>query len=183
MERAKVFLNICTKFNKMAKEKEKATARILYVEQGKTAKEIAMLLEVSEKTISAWVNADDENWKAMRKAKITSPLKRIENLKSIINDMVDRRIELSNRLKIAESEKNLEEMANIKEEIAGLDDAVSKWNKTLENMDKENRMSLTVYIRVMDDIFDALRLWNEPFYYKLLAFQEQHIRQISNKLG
>jgi DNA-binding CsgD family transcriptional regulator len=36
----------------MAKEKERKLARIMFVEQGKTAKEISRLLSVSEPTLS-----------------------------------------------------------------------------------------------------------------------------------
>ena len=165
----------------MAKENEKKIARILYVEQGKTGREISELLSVSEKTISAWVN--DGAWKSAQNARITSPQKRIENIKEIIGSLAERRIALGRELDEFERNKDLEAASEKRKEISQIDDAVSKWNKTLKDLDAENKISLSAYLKIMDEIFEAIRHFDEKQYYGLLKFQEFHLNEISNRLS
>lgn len=165
----------------MAKEKEQKTARILYVEQGKSAKEIAQLLHVTEKTISRWVTR--YNWKSLQAAHLSAPQKRVENIKDIINDMAERRLEKVKALRLAEGDGNLEETETLRKEIAGLDDAVSKWNKTLANIDKENQLTLGAYLQVMERIFKALQQHDAHLYMQTIDFQEQHIQDVTINLG
>lgn len=162
----------------MAKEKEKRIAHILYVQQQKGAKEISKLIGVSEVTISKWVNANQQAWKVERNAKIHMPKTRIDNIRQIINDMSEERIFLNKQLK---NSKNTEEIANIRNTIAKIDDAVSKWNKTLENINKENQITLSTYIRVMEMIFDDLQKFDEELFFKTLDFQEIHLNEIATK--
>ena len=167
----------------MAKEKEKTTARILYVEQGKTAKEIHHLLGVSEKTISTWVNANAEAWKKERISRMTSPSKRIENIRQIIGNLADRRILLGKEVALLEMQEDIDELDKKRKEISQIDDAVSKWNRTLRDIDHENKISLSAYLHVMDDIFEALKRFDAKAYYSLLKFQEIHLNEITNKLA
>jgi hypothetical protein len=163
----------------MAKDRELKIARILYVEQLKTAKEISGLINVSEATLSKWV--EKHNWKDQRNARISSPSVRTDNIRQLINDLSEQRIELGQQLKNAETSKSLEAITLIRDNIARVDDAVSKWNKTLENVDKENRISLSTYISVMEMIFDSLSRYDEKLYMSLLDFQEVHINEVSMK--
>lgn len=167
----------------MAKEREKKTARILFVEQKKTAKEISQLLNVSEKTLSAWINADDELWKKERDARNTSPTQRISNIESIISGLAEERIQLSRELSKAEKEKNLADVTEIRKNISKLDDAVSKWNKTLRDINKEAKIPLSTYLEVMQSIFEALQHYNPKLFMQTLDFQEKHIHDVSLKLG
>ena len=166
----------------MAKERERKTARILYVEQGRTAKDIAELLNVAEKTISAWVNK--YGWKAARNAKITNRDNRIENIKQIIDGFAQIRLDLQQELnkKIKEG-GDKEEINNIRQELARIDSGVANWNKTLENIDKNSKISLSEYLYVMDQIFEALRNFDAELYVKTIAFQEHHINDVSIKFG
>lgn len=166
----------------MAKDKEKATARILYVEQGKTGKEISMLIGVAEKTISSWVNDSRENWKGLRNARTTSPQKRIENIREIIGTLADRRIQLGRDLLTLEKDGTNETIEAKRKEISQIDDAVSKWNKTLKDLDKENRVSLSAHLKIMDEIFDSMRHFDEKLYYSTIKFQEHYLIVISSKL-
>jgi len=166
----------------MAKDKEKATARILYVEQGKTGKEISMLIGVAEKTISSWVNDPRENWKGLRNARTTSPQKRIENIREIIGTLADRRIQLGRDLMALEEDGTNETIEAKRKEISQIDDAVSKWNKTLKDLDKENRVSLSAHLKIMDEIFDSMRHFDEKLYYSTIKFQEHYLIAISSKL-
>lgn len=164
----------------MAKDREKRLARILYVEQEKDAKEISKLVNVSEPTLSKWINANDGAWKEARSAKIHSPKARIDNIRQIINDMSEERISLSRSLKETTDHK---EISVIRNSIAKIDDAVSKWNKTLETLNKESNITLSTYIRVMEMIFDNLQKFNEELYFKTLDFQEIHLNEIATKFN
>ncbi|MCS3265816.1 hypothetical protein NXX78_04615 [Bacteroides fragilis] len=57
---------------------------------------------------------------------------------------------------------------------------MSKWNKARITAQKDERVPLDIYLQVMDNIFDSLRLFDMELYTRTLDFQEQHIYQISN---
>lgn len=163
----------------MAKEKERKLARILYVEQNKDAKEISQLINVSEVTLSKWVNL--YAWKDLRSAKNSNQTNRTQNIRQIINDISEQRIAEGRALMEAESNADMELCQAIRTRIAKLDDAVSKWNKTLENIDKENQISLSVYVNVMEMVFNALKSYDEKLYLQTLDFQDAHLNDVSLK--
>lgn len=177
----------------MAKDKERKTARILYVEQGKTAKEIAGLLNVAEKTISAWVNK--YAWKAAQTAKITNRENRISNIRKIIDGFAQDRLDFSRQIAEMSKEKNNystsekrkkeinSQITELRQELARIDSGVANWNKTLENIDKTSRISLSIYLYVMKKTFSSLQKFNPKLFMKTLDFQEQHINDISTELG
>lgn len=179
----------------MAKEKEKKLAKIYYVEQGKTAKWIAETLNLTEKTAGNWIAKF--GWKELRNAKENGVDKRIDNIKEVIDDIIDDRstarttlnkhkLELAKAQADADDElvKSLkEQISEVKREVVGYDDAISKWNKTLENFDKENKVTLSNYIHVMEAIFKDLQAVNQPLFLKTLEFQEQHINKVSISIG
>jgi len=165
----------------MAKERERKTAHILYVEQKKTAAEVAGLVGVSEKTMSAWVIK--YHWKTERDARNTSPYKRIENIENIITDLAAERIVLGRQLVVAEKEANKELVEETRKNISKIDDAVSKWNKTLRDINKEAKIPLATYLEVMQSIFEALQHYNPKLFMQTLDFQEKHIHDASIKYG
>jgi len=165
----------------MAKEKEKRTARILYVEQGKTAKEVSDLIGVSEKTLSEWVQKGA--WKEERSARQASPVKRATNIKMIITSLSEDRLELDRQIKQLGATGDPEKLLPLREEISRIDDAVSKWNKTLENIEKETAISLSTYLSVMDQIFNAMREYDPKLFISSVEFQEHHINKVAISLG
>lgn len=165
----------------MAKEKERRTAHILYIEQSKTAKEISDLLGVAEKTIGEWVAK--YGWKEERSARQASPQKRADNIKQIITNLSEDRLKLSRQIKTSEETGKVDGIDELREEVSRIDDAVSKWNKTLENVEKESRISLATYLNVMDEVFTAMRLFDPKLFMSTVEFQEQHIHKISISLG
>ncbi|CDF80578.1 conserved hypothetical protein, putative phage protein [Formosa agariphila KMM 3901] len=179
----------------MAKDKERGIARIWYVDQGKTAKEIASKLKLTELTVGAWVKK--YGWKEERNARENSVDKRVDNIKSVIDDITEDRssarirlnelkAELKEALKAKDEDEiqlNKDMISDIKKEIVGYDDAISKWNKTLENFDKENKVSLSSYLYVMDEIFKDLQSYDRSIYMTTLDFQEQHINKVSIQIG
>lgn len=166
----------------MAKEKERRTAHILYVEQGKSAKEVSELIGCAEKTIGEWVAKF--GWKEERSARQASPAKRSDNIKMIITNLSEDRLRLDRQIRSCEqTAADAEKVAGLRDEVSRIDDAVSKWNKTLENIEKENRVSLATYLNVMDEIFTAMRNHDPKLFMSTVEFQEQHIHKISISLG
>lgn len=166
----------------MAKEKERRTAHILYVEQGKNAREVSEMIGCAEKTIGEWVSKF--GWKEERTARQASPAKRAENIKMIITNLSEDRLRLDREIRTIESEgNNLDSLAELRDRVSHIDDSVSKWNKTLETIEKENKVSLSTYLLVMDEIFSAMRLYDVKMYMSSVEFQEHHIHKISLSLG
>lgn len=166
----------------MAKERERRTARILYVENNMTAKDVASRVGVTEKTVGDWV--EKGNWKAERDAKNASPSKRINNIKQIISDLSEERLMLDREIKKLENNKaDQEEISKLRARISGIDDAVSKWNKTLENVEKEAKIQLSTYLQVMESIFQGMQKFDRELYLSTIDFQEFHVNEISIKLA
>jgi predicted transcriptional regulator len=166
-----------TKQYKMAKEKERRTARILYVEQGKSGKEIAELLSITEKTVSDWVNKF--GWKKARTAAVSSKENRIDNLMLIVDQLAADRLELSAKLKQAQDE---EAIKTLRSQIADTDSAISKWAKQIESVNKEGSITLGTYLSVMKSIFTAMQRYSPELYFKTIDFQDQHINEQSSIL-
>lgn len=165
----------------MSKEKERRTGHILYVEQGKTAKEVAELIGVAEKTVGEWVNK--YGWREERLARQASPQKRAGNIKMIITNLSEDRLELDRKTRQAEADGRQEELLRLREEMSRIDDAVSKWNKTLENIEKENQVTLATYLGVMDRIFQSMREFDTKLFMSTVEFQEYHINKVALTLG
>ena len=165
----------------MAKEQERKLAKWHYVQKGKNLKEISLIVNVSLKTLSNWANK--YNWKAERSALLSNPLQRIDNIKQIITTLADERLDLTNKLKEAEHNKDKEQIPELRQQIARIDTAVANWNKTLAQLDKDSQVTLTQYLYVMDSIFNSLRQFDEKLFLKTLNFQEQHINKIAVELG
>jgi DNA-directed RNA polymerase specialized sigma subunit len=161
----------------MAKDRERSIARTYFTELGKTCTEISALIGVSEKTLSNW--RAKEGWDDIRSARMSRVSVRTDNIRQIINGLAEQRIELDEDLKKAEIRGNAEETAKILQKIAGVDDGVSKWNKTLENLTKEDKLSVGDHLVVMERIFDAFRHFDEKIYLSTLDFQEHYIQQLS----
>lgn len=166
----------------MAKDRERSTAKILYVDQNLTAKTVAERVGVSEKTVGDWI--EKYNWKALRDAKNASPVNRINNIKQIISNLSDEWLDIDREIKKLESTgTDYKEVTEKRARLKGISDEVSKWNKTLENIEKDSNVSLATYIYVMEDMFDSLAQFDRDLYIKLVPFQEHHINKVSIKLG
>ena len=151
----------------MAKDQERKIAKVMYAEQGKTAKEIAERFNLSENTVGNWVNANDGEWKKLRNAYETMPDQLITSLKELLNALVERRLELQRDVDADPKEK-----VNISDEI-------SKVSKSLEAAQKDSRISLSTYLKVMESVFNALQQKHPKIYIQLLDFQEEHINAIA----
>ena len=181
----------------MAKENTQKLAKESYINHNKTPEELARKYDVSLRTIQRWIK--EGNWKQQRDAKANGPMQRIERTQLVVDSMVEERIsilkqtkekqELLNKLDFdfdedAQAKKEIlnEEIGFLRKRAAGIDDGIAKWNKRIENLNNEGKITLSIYMEVMERIFEALRHSNEPLYMKTLDFQENHLEDVAAKL-
>jgi predicted transcriptional regulator len=165
----------------MAKKKEQELAKQFFVDFFKSQKEIAEDLGVTEKTVSDWVNR--HGWKALRDAKLNNSTNRVENIKKVIAQLSESTLEVLENIKIAEAEGNKEEALKLKKESTRIAQEVGMYQKALEKMEKNFKVSLSTYLEVMEDIFKALQNFDKEAYMKTLDFQKAHLQTIAQKLG
>lgn len=156
----------------MAKDTERTLAQVLFVHEGKTAKEIAAQLQVNEGTLSGWVKKG--NWKALRDAHTNKPDKLVADLRELISALTVRRLELERRVPVDDEDK-----AIIAQEKVNLADEVAKWNKTLEKAQDDSIISLADYIRVCEDLFPELYKAFPRQVKELAEFQRRHIDTVA----
>lgn len=155
----------------------------MYVSEGLGNKEIARKLGVSEKSVSAWINDNDGLWKKKRLADSISTDKRNENINEIINKLAQQKLDLLDKIDRALEEQDDEQVAELRKQASSLDNSVAQWRKQREDMNKTNRIDLSIYIEVMDKIFDAMQVDAPELYFRSLDFQEQHLYNVSKIYG
>ena len=153
--------------------KLKKEAHDLYVREGMTCKEISTRINVSERSVSSWINENDALWKKERQASVISSQKQGDNLKQIINILADQKLELLRMIDVLE----------LRKQAATLDNSVAQWGNQLKEVDKKNRITLAIYIDVMSRIFDAMKVYDADLYFKTLDFQENHLYEAAKMLG
>ena len=166
-----------------------------YVKEHKTAKDIAGRLGRTEKTIGNWVKKF--GWKKQRDAKLNSFNAQRDRINEILSEYAEQTLYYIKEIK-AKKEKLQKAMAKNNDkaiktyreqinefntELARIDDGASKWRKQLADLDKDNRVSLSVYLEVMDDVFENMRAFDKGLYNRSIEFQETHLQTISLKLG
>lgn len=167
----------------MAKEydNKRKIAHHYYVEKGYTAKQVAEMLSITPKTVGEWVKR--YAWREEKEAREISATNRDKNRDEVLSDLATDRMKVR-ELILQEEDKPQPDRTLIREwrkQISQIDDAVSKWNKAKMTAQKNDRIPLDVYLQVMDNIFDSLRLFNPELYADTLDFQEQHVYEISNR--
>ncbi len=164
----------------MGKESERFRAKEYFFE-GKNQKEIAKLVKVQEKTIGVWIKK--YAWRQERDAVLNSSKNRIQDLKRLIGKLTSQHLELLKEIEVAEANKDLEKSEELQARANGISSKVANYNKTIITLEKENKIPLSVYIEVMQDVFKELQNYDSNLYMKLLDFQEEHLTEISLKLG
>lgn len=162
----------------MAKTNQRRLAKELFM-KGETQKRIAELVGVQEKTVGTWVAK--YGWRQERDARMGSTHNKIQNIKDIIETLSEDRLRVQREMQKAKDKKNLDKLEKLQKEAAQIDDGVSKWNKALESLDKNNRISLSIYLEVMDRIFKAMQKYNTKLFLTTVEFQEQHLTDISSQ--
>jgi transposase len=141
----------------------------------------AAILGVSEKTLSDW--AREGRWRDLRKARQSAVSTANNNLKNIISLLSEQRLKIEQDIHEAQmaGDKDLELELRKKANI--ISDDLSKLNKTLKDNDKSNGITLGIYIDIMDDVFNNLRIFNQDLYDQTLEFQSMLIQKKTIELG
>lgn len=162
-------------------DNKKIIAKRMFITERRTAKEIAAILEIAQKTVGEWIKK--YAWKEEREARAVSTEKRTENIEMIIAGMAEKRIRLERQIEEEEAKKEPDMVVidTIRKEIAAIDYGVANWNKSLVNAQKEGKTTLTQYLQVMDDIFKCMRQYDYQLYLKTVDFQELHVHNVSNR--
>lgn len=127
----------------MAKQEQRRAAYVLFVEQGKTRKDIAAMLKVRENTVGKW--AVDGDWEALRTVRLTSSESVITDLKQCISKLVKERLALNDKKDADPSEK------------ARLTDEISKMGKVLSEAKGEGDLTLNARLTTLEWAFSYLR--------------------------
>lgn len=165
----------------MAKKKEQELAKKYFIDFFKSQKEIAEDLGVTEKTVGDWVKK--YNWKSLRDAKVNNTTNRAENIKKVIAELTENALEILERIKEAEHNGEKGETLALKKESTRIAQEVGMYQKALEKMDKDFKVSLSTYLEVMEDIFQALQSYDPEVFFKTTDFQKSHLQTIAQKLG
>ena len=179
-------------------KKLKVEAKKLFVIDGLTASEISIRLAISKKTLSIWVNENEQAWKKEREARMQSTTKQGDNIRAIISELAERRLAIMRQVEEIETKianlngKGIDadtialrnQILELRKQSVNIADETSKWNKALnESYKGNNRITLSIYLEVMDSIFDYLRKWNPDIYNQTIDFQEQLLNEQSRILG
>lgn len=165
----------------MAKPKEKQVAKKYFIELLKTQKEIAEELGVTEKSVGRWVVAG--KWKALRDARLNNSNTRAENIKKVIAELTESTLKTLDEIKLAEDKGDKDAVLDLRKETTRLAQEVGMYQKALEKMEKEFKVSLSVYLEVMEDIFKELQAFDKDLYLQSIDFQQNHLQTIAQKLG
>jgi hypothetical protein len=166
----------------MAKDKERRLAEEMFVKQRKTARDVARLVGVTEKTLGKWV--DHFGWKERRSANMSNLKSGIENINALINIYTERAIEIERDEEppIGFSNKELADYKKdrVKEKVS-LIDSIAKLNKTKENFEKDHRIPYNIYINVTEQIMSSMLEKVPKLRTEVLDFFEDHINSIALK--
>ena len=176
------FRQLCVKeLPLMAKVKEKRIAFDYYTKDHKTAKEIADMLNLAEKTVGDWVKSG--NWKSIRDANINSTHNQTQKIKELISELTDQQLDIAEDIKAAKTSGDKNMVIELRKQSSALSQEVAIQTKALERVDSDNKISLSIYLEVQTDIFKNLEHYDKNLYLKTIDFQESHLSTISIKLG
>lgn len=161
----------------MAKDKEKEVARKLFIELNRSQKDIALDLDVTEKTVGDWVKKG--NWKAERTALVNNTQNRAEKFKAVLEDLADEQLMISQKIKSAEAIGDFKEATALRKTATSIADQVGKFQKALEKLDKDFKISLSTKLEVIDDLFQSMQDYDKSLYVNSLDFQRYYIQSIA----
>ena len=153
----------------------------MVVEQGKTQKEAAASLGISEGTMSEW--AMDGNWRALRKTRQSSASTARENITRMISLLSEKRLRLEEDIAQAIDDGDQERELDLRNQAQQISLEMAYQNKSLSELNKEKQVTLGVFVDVFDEIFSALRSYDQDLFDRTIAFQTTYLRRKSNELG
>jgi len=163
------------------KKKERQLAYLYYVEHGLSGKECARKAGVTQKTVSAWVAR--YRWKEERNARILSLNQRIEHMREVLGGLAEESVMLTRQLREASKRGDRGAANDLRLALASISDQASKWTKSLDTIQTKERVSLSVYLTVMDELFRAIHARHPDIYHQLIDFQEDLVHRKAAELG
>lgn len=142
----------------MAKAEQRRVARTLFVEEGRNRKEIALKLNVREKTVGDW--ASEGNWETLRNERLLSSDNAVTTLRQLVSELASKRLEMNRDPKATAEEKR------------GVTDELSKATKALSEAKGEGELTLGVRLKVMEWVFSEMRKSHRAQHDQLIDFQE-----------
>lgn len=142
--------------------KSRDLALELHLGTSMTKAEIAAKLGVSARTITSWANKDD--WEKKAALHQATPQEVEADLMKILAEL--------NKRYLSEEDAN---------ERVRISDQVAKFNKTLENLRKEKRISLTQIISVLKELLAFSEVHTPKFTAHLTELQDKYIRAKSEE--
>ena len=180
------------KTSKKEYEKLKRAAYEYVVVQDYTQSETAEMLGISEKTLSDWARGG--GWRELRKARQSAVSTANNNLKNIISLLSEERLRIETEIHEAQRTGDKEMELKLRKEASVISDDISKINKSLKDNEKSNGITLGLYIDIMDNIFNNMRVSNLKIkcpkcgteidlYGETLEFQAMLIQRKTIELG
>ncbi len=164
-------------------DKLRRTAYEYVVIQGYDQKQVAEMLKITEATLSKWANTGKEGkWKDLREARQQCQSTDSDNIRKLLRVMSQQRLEIEEQILDAQKAGDTKEEVRLRTEARRISDEMSKQNKTMLTLDKSN-YTLGTFIDVMDEIFNAMRQFDEGLWEKTIEFQSNLVRRKSNELG
>lgn len=161
-------------------DKLKRTAYEYVVVQGLDQKEVARMLNLSEPTISKW--STDSHWREQREARQQCSSTDADNTKKLLSLMAKQRLNLETLIQEAVIAGDNDEETRLRKQASALSDEMSKVNKALLSLDKKS-YTLGMFIDIMDEVFNSLRVYDEELWEKTIDFQSQIIRRKTTEIG
>lgn len=166
--------------SKATYDKLKRTAYEYIVEKGMSQKETAVLLDITEATLSKW--AVEGKWKDLRQNRQQCISTDADNLKKLLRVMSQQRLQLEEQILEAQRTGDTKEEIRLRKDARALSDEMSKQNKTLLSLDKTS-YTLGVFIDIMDEIFNHMRQYDESLWEKTIDFQSAMVKRKTMELG
>lgn len=145
-----------TKAGRSDMHKSQHTALELFLTGSFSQKQIAETIGVSERTISTW--AAKFQWDEQMALRSQAPQELENDLLQVIAGIVKER-------------KN----AEFATDRIRLADELSKYNKTLDSVRKESRLSLTAHCQIMKDLLAFVQVRMPDLMPRLMDMQQQYI--------
>jgi predicted transcriptional regulator len=161
----------------MAKDKEREVARKLFIELNRSQKDIALDLGLTEKTVGIWVK--EGNWKSERTALVNNTQNRAEKFKAVLEDLADEQLMISQKIKDAEAVGDFKEAAVLRKTATSIADQVGKFQKALEKLDKDFKISLSTRLEIVAELFESMQDYDKSLYVSSLDFQRYYIQSIA----
>jgi DNA-binding XRE family transcriptional regulator len=141
------------------KTEEKSLCLEFFLNTSRSQKEIALLVGVTEKTLSGWIK--EENWDSLKLAKQTTQSQSIENLRELLSNC------------IKQSREKQKEGTFTKSDA----DAILELTKSLDSL--QGLIPLRVYVQVMEEFMHSIPSKHDKTKRMIAQYQTDFLLKLS----